>query len=179
MIYFFPSVGTVLILLACLGGCFSIHVEVQRANVVSGRKHVASKRIRGAPSGMSRGAKIIDGDTSGADISGKTFDLPSTPEVHEVQEALKSSSLDLKAVVKDPLPDALNIADTVVSSIERKDAGKQPVEENHVGANPSIAESSGAVQANEGTLGNHCSEHQKDAPRQSLMARSSTLVLLR
>ncbi|XP_027151822.1 uncharacterized protein LOC113751871 isoform X1 [Coffea eugenioides] len=156
------------------GGCFSIHVEVQRANVVSGRKHVASKGIRGAPSGMSRGAKIIDGDTSGADISGKTFDLPSTPEVHEVQEALKSSSLDLKAVVKDPLPDALNIADTVVSSIERKDAGKQPVEENHVGANPSIAESSGAVQANEGTLGNHCSEHQKDAPRQSLMARSST-----
>lgn len=159
---------------ASRGGCFSAHVEVQRANVVSRRKHVASKRIRGAPSGTSRGAKIIDADASGADVSGKMSDLPSTPEVREVQEALKSSSLDLKAVVKDPLPDALNIADTVVSSIERKDTGKQPVEENHVGGNPSIAESSGAVQANEGTLGNRCCEHQKDAPRQSLMARSST-----
>lgn len=159
---------------ASRGGCFSAHVEVQRANVVSRRKHAASKRIRGAPSGTSRGAKIIDADASGADVSGKMSDLPSTPEVREVQEALKSSSLDLKAVVKDPLPDALNIADTVVSSIERKDTGKQPVEENHVGGNPSIAESSGAVQANEGTLGNRCCEHQKDAPRQSLMARSST-----
>ncbi|KAL3517958.1 hypothetical protein ACH5RR_020547 [Cinchona calisaya] len=150
-----------------------VNVEMRKVNVISRRKQIP-KRFRAAFSGTSRGAKITDIDTSGAGSSCKMFNLPSTLQVNEVQEALKSSSLELKAVVEDPLPDALNLAEKVLSSIARKDTGMKPVEENRVGVNPSVSESSGAVQANGGTLGNPCGENQKDAPRPSLMAQNST-----
>ncbi|KAL3530975.1 hypothetical protein ACH5RR_010297 [Cinchona calisaya] len=153
-------------------------INRDKENVIVRRKHIASKRTRAALSGTSRGAKITDTDASGADLSSKINNLPSTPEVNEVQEALKSSSLELKAVVKDPLPEALHLAETKLSSIARKDTSNKPVKENCAGANPSVAESSGTVQANGGTLDNHNSEHQKDAPKPSLMARNGTACTL-
>ena len=54
--------------------------------------------------GTHRGAKIVDPFETNA------YDHLSTPEVNKVREALKTSSFELHAVVKDPLEKALRIA---------------------------------------------------------------------
>ena len=50
--------------------------------------------------------------------------MPS-PEVKEVRESLKSSLFELQALVKDPLPDALHISETVISELTIKDKNQE------------------------------------------------------
>ncbi|KAL4558443.1 hypothetical protein LXL04_036643 [Taraxacum kok-saghyz] len=57
--------------------------------------------------GTHRGAKIID------PMETHAYDSIPTPEVKKVQEALQISSFELHAAVKDPLPEALLIAESL------------------------------------------------------------------
>lgn len=58
--------------------------------------------------------------------------LPST-EVNKVRESLKSSSMELKALVKDPLPDALHTSEVVRSKLATNDINLGPPIENQSG----------------------------------------------
>uniref|UniRef100_A0A2P2IPK3 Uncharacterized protein LOC105629849 n=1 Tax=Rhizophora mucronata TaxID=61149 RepID=A0A2P2IPK3_RHIMU len=65
-------------------------------------------------------AKIADFEELDLDTSLNKYDILPSPEVNKVQESLKSSCMDLQAVVKDPLPDALHLAETLTTQISRK-----------------------------------------------------------
>ncbi|GAA0140959.1 hypothetical protein LIER_02209 [Lithospermum erythrorhizon] len=88
--------------------------DTGKRNSLPRRKHVARKRSRLVSSGYSRGSKIVNFDDS---CAGPSFHdhlpLPGTPEVEKVQDSLESSRLELRAVVKDPLPEALRLAESV------------------------------------------------------------------
>lgn len=54
--------------------------------------------------------------------------MHATPEVERVQEALKSSSMELQAAVRDPLPDALQTAQALCSTVATNNrSSKSPV----------------------------------------------------
>lgn len=64
-------------------------------------KHVVSRRRRGA--------RLVDP----LETSQDRYDHIPSPEVSKVQEALESSTFELHAVVTDPLPDALRLAESL------------------------------------------------------------------
>jgi len=59
--------------------------------------------------------------------------MHATPEVERVQEALKSSSMELHAAVRDPLPDALQTAQTLCSTVATNDKSSKPPGVNQTG----------------------------------------------
>ena len=63
-----------------------------------------------------RGVKINYTEDTKASTSGRNYDRLPTHKVDKVQEALKPSSLELRALVKDPLPEALQLAEVVLSA---------------------------------------------------------------
>ncbi|CAK9141243.1 unnamed protein product [Ilex paraguariensis] len=153
--------------------------ETHKANVLPRQKHVANKRHRGTTSGTLRGAKIADTEDGGVRTSCKKYDIPLSPAINKVQEALASSSLELQAVVKDPLPDALHLAETIIASMAREDREHEPAMKNHnkVDAkepNSCVDNSAAAGRANDANLDNQCCSHQNNAPKLSLMARNNT-----
>ena len=119
--------------------------------------------------------------------SGSKHDCLSTPEVDKVQEALKSSSLELQALVKDPLPEALQLAAAVLADMAKKAVIHEPLTKdqgitNEDAPNPSVHENLGGNQTNQAD-GNQTNEadleHQRttdrnNVPRPSLMARNSS-----
>ncbi|PSR95017.1 Telomeric repeat-binding factor like [Actinidia chinensis var. chinensis] len=152
--------------------------EMQRGVVLPVRKHVAVKRSRGATAGTSRGFKISNTEEMDARKSSNTYDCLPTPEINKVQEALRTSSLELQAVVKDPLPDALQLADNVISSMGGKNMIQEPsVGQGRVNApDPSVGTSAEAALANESNHENQCCGPQNNVPKASLMARNSTAI---
>ncbi|KAL8526981.1 hypothetical protein ACS0TY_016012 [Phlomoides rotata] len=135
-------------------------------------KHLGLRCSRGLASGNSRGTKIVDPDETTNVPSPKKYKLPSSPEVRKARESLETSSLNLQAVVKDPLPDALNIAQAIASEA-RNNEPQQPAEEarNNEPKQPEPAEdnhasAAGVAQAPVGNTSN--------APKPSLMERNST-----
>lgn len=114
--------------------CSFVHVgisfvaEVHKRNVVLRSKNITTlrKRLRGP-------ARISDVELSDTetDVSNKINEhsVP-TPDVGKVQEALKSSSLELKKVVTDPLPEAVQVAKNVVSELAHKDVNHERSSEN-------------------------------------------------
>lgn len=116
-------------------------------------------------SGTFRGAEVVDSDCLVVQPLHCKYDLPPTPEVIRVQEALESSRLDLQANVKDPLPDALRHAE-VISGKARGSTDHEPVQENQVRPNPSAVNGAGVVRTEGGNPSN--------GPRPSLMERNST-----
>ncbi|EEF43704.1 uncharacterized protein LOC8275316 isoform X2 [Ricinus communis] len=67
-----------------------------------------------------------------------------TPEVTKVKEALKSSSLELKALVEDPLPNALHLSEALIAEEKRKALAKETAVKTWSGKgvdvpNPSIS----------------------------------------
>ena len=136
------------------------------------RKHVAVKRSRGATAGTSNTEEMD------ARKSSNTYDCLPTPEINKVQEALRTSSLELQAVVKDPLPDALQLADNVISSMGGKNMIQEPsVGQGRVNApDPSVGTSAEAALANESNHENQCCGPQNNVPKASLMARNSTAI---
>ncbi|XP_042508302.1 uncharacterized protein LOC122084263 [Macadamia integrifolia] len=117
-------------------------------------------------------------EKTGDGITGNIYDFLPSPEVNRIQEALKSSSMELQALVKDPLPDALDFASRVVSDIGNKKKDIVPSEENQnvmdLEPNCSVHERDGAVEANENVCGDSHAGHQNDVERSSLMERNST-----
>ncbi|KAA8543658.1 hypothetical protein F0562_021596 [Nyssa sinensis] len=143
--------------------------ELQKGNVLPKRKHV----------GTLREVNIYDVEELDIGTSNNKYDWPPTPEVSKVQEALKSSYLELQAVVKDPLPDAFQLADTIISDMGRGNMNREPSVEVQTrvdvdAANPSVDKSDEAVLANEGNLENQCCRQQNKVPKLSLMERNST-----
>ncbi|GFZ13408.1 hypothetical protein Acr_23g0017930 [Actinidia rufa] len=151
---------------------------MQRGVVLPVRKHVAIKRSRGVTAGTSRGFKISNTEEMDARKSSNNYDCLPTPEINKVQEALRTSSLELQAVVKDPLPDALQLADNVISSMGGENMIKEPsVGQGRVNApDPSVGTSAEAALANESNHDNQCCGPQNNVPKASLMARNSTAI---
>lgn len=94
------------------------------------KQHVARKHTKAPLVGTSIGAKIADRDDLRGEASHKHYDLPASPEVNKAQEALQTSFMELRAVVKDPLPDAMHYAAAIMCEMSRGNMGGQPIQEN-------------------------------------------------
>ncbi|GMH13058.1 hypothetical protein Nepgr_014899 [Nepenthes gracilis] len=100
-------------------------------NIQLRHKHVAphGRRFKSVAS-RSRGAKVSDADEVDKDIRmDKNNHLPS-PEADKVQGALKSTSMELHKAVKDPLPEALHLSETMAAGIGRDDTDSETAAEN-------------------------------------------------
>ncbi|XP_044489362.1 uncharacterized protein LOC123213822 [Mangifera indica] len=145
----------------------------QGGNVLQKCKHIAlHRRIRGP-------IKISENEELDTDASCEKHGTMPTPEVSRVQEALKFSTLELQAMVTDPLPDALLRAEAVVSDMAREKENHEPSVEkqNNVDKdemNPSMNTSAEPVLANKDNHRNQSCSHQNNAPKPSLMERNST-----
>lgn len=133
-----------------------IFAETNRGKIKLREKHLVSRRSRGLPSRHSRGARIVDPDETRNERLYREYKVPSSAEVLKARKALESSLLDLKAVVKDPLPDALKLAEEIEEA--RNNNHQLPAEDNHASA--------GVAQAPVRSTSN--------VPRSSLMERNST-----
>ncbi|CAL5386295.1 unnamed protein product [Camellia sinensis] len=150
--------------------------EMQRDVVQRRRKQVANKR--GAIAGTSRVVKITDTEELDTRTSSKNYDCLPAREINKVQEALRISSLELQAVAKDPLPDALHLAENLISSMGRENMNQETsARQNGLdleAANPFLGKSAEAALANEGNLDSQCCRNQNNVPKPSLMAWNST-----
>ena len=122
------------------------------------------------------GVRIVEEEDTDA-LRSKYDSLP-TPEVNRIKEALKSSSLELQAVVKDPHLDALHSTESIMSDMVKKDKTHEPSVENQNGKdinalNPSV-DKSVAPQATNSGCGNQSCIPQSNSTRPSLMERNST-----
>ncbi|XP_057952442.1 uncharacterized protein LOC131146705 [Malania oleifera] len=142
-------------------GTSDVDKESHMRDELSKRKRVTSggRCTRRALSGKSRGIKINDTEELGAETLPEKYDCLSSAEVSRMQAALKSSSLDLQAVVKDPLPDAVNFANTIAHEMARKRLNQVPLLENQHKSNADalahvVDASVKAVQLSEGSSGN-------------------------
>ncbi|OVA17274.1 SANT/Myb domain [Macleaya cordata] len=100
------------------------------------------------------------------------YAIIATPEVRKVQEALKLSTLDLQAVVKDPLPDALHLAATISASMAREETNNSVENQNVVDKGacvPSVDEGVKVVDTDEANTRN-----PSTVSRPSLMVRNCT-----
>lgn len=147
--------------------------EAHREKAVLRSKRVGlHKRTRGP-------IRISDIEDSETDASPNRFNSIPTPEVNKTQEALKSSSLELQAAVTDPLPEAVQVAGTVVSELTTKNVAHEHALENQRrteadAANLSTDKSTEPVQSRDANLGNPSCSYQTNVPRPSLMERNST-----
>ena len=122
------------------------------------------------------GVRIVEEEDTDA-LRSKYDSLP-TPEINRIKEALKSSSLELQAVVKDPHLDALHSTESIMSDMVKKDKTHEPSVENQNGKdinalNPSV-DKSVAPQATNSGCGNQSCIPQSNSTRPSLMERNST-----
>ncbi|XP_077224446.1 uncharacterized protein LOC143857822 [Tasmannia lanceolata] len=62
---------------------------------------------------------------------GNKYHLLSTPSVNKVREDLKSSFINLQAVVEDPLPDSLKMAERILSDMPIGNINQEGPEVNH------------------------------------------------
>lgn len=152
--------------------------EMHKGRVSHRGKHVAIRRPRKPVSNTFRGVKIVDTEELVREPSSDRYRCVPTPEANRIQEALESSSLELKAVVNDPLPDALRLAETVISDMARENIVHEPVvgNQNRLDdcARSSFADRrTDALQADDENLGNGCTE-KNNGPKPSLMERNST-----
>ncbi|XP_075088840.1 uncharacterized protein LOC107787332 isoform X1 [Nicotiana tabacum] len=154
--------------------CSNHDKEASKRNALRRRKHVAFKRTRGtAPAGVCKGVKIADSAEPGVEASRVQEDLLHTPKIDIAQEALKLSSLELRAGVKDPLPEALELAEALMS-LGRDSSAQQPAENENGRAPHLVVDSNGVVQANGGNEDDQLIGLQNAAPKPSIMARNST-----
>ncbi|KAK9232903.1 hypothetical protein WN943_023151 [Citrus x changshan-huyou] len=97
---------------AVVVNCSVRFLGIQKEYVQPKCKHIVSHRC-------TRG-EIIDIKGLSSYEPCSEYDILPTPEVDKVQETFKSSSLELLAIIMDPLPDVLLWAEVVVSDMARK-----------------------------------------------------------
>ncbi|RZB80976.1 uncharacterized protein LOC114377338 [Glycine soja] len=128
-----------------------------------------------------RGVEISSPKEVKATKSWSKHDPVPSAEVKKVRESLKSSSLELRALVKDPLPHALHISDVVRSKLATSDTKTEPLIENqHEDVevqDPDVCQSIVPFQPNDVNLGKksfvHCSNiHQPYLMEQNISART-------
>lgn len=131
-------------------------------------KQVAFHKRRRGP------VRITDVEDSETEAPESGYNLIPTPEVNRVQEALKSSALELRAVVTDPLPEALQVAETIVSDLTNKN---RPLESQKGAegdeANPSVEKNTEPLHSNEADLGYPSTSHQNNVPQASKSQRGA------
>lgn len=133
---------------------------------------------------------IMDSEKVGVDIPTYKYDNLPTPEVNRAKEALKSSSMELKALLNDPLPNALNFSESLMP--ERQALNKEILVEDQVGKrvdvpnpsvdvvvpveipNPSVTQAIEPIQTMKNSAGIPIYNHQNVAPKRSLMEYNST-----
>ncbi|GAU18646.1 hypothetical protein TSUD_124790 [Trifolium subterraneum] len=111
-----------------VGGCDSSKgdKEIRKDNLQRKRKHSAIRTHH-------KGVRISGAEEAKTtNLSCKCESL-SSGEVKKVRESLKSSSMELKAMVKDPLPDALQASEVVRSKLASKDINHRSPIENQSG----------------------------------------------
>ena len=123
------------------------------------------------------GAEEVDPEKSWSKYK---YDPVPSPEVKKARESLKSSSSELRALVKDPLPDALDISEAVRSKLASKDANREPSIEDQSGdvdvPNSNACRSIVLYQPKDANLGNKSSVHRckVQVQRPNLMERKRT-----
>lgn len=125
--------------------------DIHKGNVQCRRKPSTVKQHKKFNCRTTRGVKIVDNDDPSSVFSHNKYGCLSPAEVTKLQEELRTSTSSLGAVVKDPLPDALNMAKNVVSNTDS--------------VNGSIKKSN---------VGNKGSHLQTNATTASLMERNNT-----
>ncbi|KAK6943493.1 SANT/Myb domain [Dillenia turbinata] len=140
--------------------------ETQKRNRMK-RKHVAGH----ARHRCIRRVEIGGSKNSDSEEEPNQFDTLPTPAVNKAQEALKTSSMELQAAVKDPLPDALRMAERL--ALERPSV-ENPNRGNESTGNTSAEKSLDGNPANESNLENQESRRQSDVHKCNLMERNST-----
>ncbi|KAE9598896.1 putative transcription factor MYB-HB-like family [Lupinus albus] len=88
--------------------------EIQKGNLQHRFKHTVLHRCH-------KGVKLSGIEEVEPAKSWSKCDAVPSAEVKKVRESLKSSSLELQALVKDPLPDALQLSEVVRSNLAGKD----------------------------------------------------------
>ena len=161
--------------------CIFLYVEISFVTEIHGTKVVVVPSKHVAPHRRHRGpVRISDIEDLDEDMSSRKCGSLSTPEVIKVQKALESSSLELQMVVTDPLTEAVQVADTVISDLATKNVihqrhlGNQSVGEAGAVNNISVEKSTEALRSRDENLGNPSCSHQNNVPRPSLMDRNST-----
>ncbi|XP_061356953.1 uncharacterized protein LOC133301342 isoform X2 [Gastrolobium bilobum] len=136
---------------------------IHKCNLQLKRKHSALRACR-------RGVKI-----SGAEEVEPLKSWVPSPEVEKVRESLKSSSLELRALVKDPLPDAMHTSEIVRSKLATKDV---PPIENLRGdidvPDSDVCKSIVPFQPDNANLAKKSSVHCGNVNRPNIMKRTST-----
>ncbi|KAK4773321.1 hypothetical protein SAY87_028340 [Trapa incisa] len=117
------------------------------------------------------GIKITCGGELGRETSHSRYDILPTPLVDKVQDALRSSASELQATVQDPLPEAIQVADSLVTD------GAEATQKNPEPLPPEAGEEARAPHLS-GTNAAPANSHQNVLPRRSLMERHSSAQAL-
>nr|QSD99797.1 MYB family transcription factor [Melilotus albus] len=98
------------------------------------RKHNGQlKRKHSALATCHRGVKISGAEEVMPINFSSKYEVLRSAEVNKLRESLKSSSMELKALVKDPLPDALHTSEAVRSKLATKDINHGPASDEQSG----------------------------------------------
>ncbi|KAJ9565086.1 hypothetical protein OSB04_001052 [Centaurea solstitialis] len=146
--------------------------EASREHVPPRHKHVATRCPRGSGRETHRGAKIVDP----METFCNRYDSIPTPRVNEAHKALETSSFELRAVVQDPLLDALRLAESFKTSTSGENMGQDHVVGNsnrlHVDAPSSSNDRN--CKAPEANGDDGICRDQNKRSKASLMERNST-----
>ncbi|XP_014489681.1 uncharacterized protein LOC106752502 isoform X1 [Vigna radiata var. radiata] len=142
---------------------------IQKRNLRVKHKHSALRACH-------RGVKINGSEEVESAKSLSKHDSVPSSEVKKVRESLKSSSYDLRALVKDPLPDALHLSEAVRSKLANSDTNiEPPIEKQSPDVDvpdPNVCQSIVLFQSNDANLGKESSVHSSDLHQPNLMERN-------
>lgn len=146
-----------------------VSIAIQKRNPQLKHKHSLLRTC-------DRGIKISSPEEVEEAKSGSKQDPVPSAQVRKVRESLKSSSLELRALVKDPLPDALHTSEVVRSKLARRDTNiESPNQNEDVDVqNPNVCKTIVLFQHNDANPGNKSSVHCSNVDQPKLMERNRT-----
>ncbi|TKY45743.1 Telomeric repeat-binding factor 1 [Spatholobus suberectus] len=155
-----------------VGGC---DLPPQRDKVAIQKRNPQLKLKLSALRTCNRGVKISGPEEVEPAKSWSKHDPVPSAEVRKVRESLKSSSLELRALIKDPLPDALHTSEVVRSKLATRDTNIEPSIENQREdvdvPDPNVCKSIVLFQPNDANLGKKSSVHCSNVHQPCLMER--------
>jgi len=167
------SINAILLLFHCYLHFFTFvfPIVIQKRNLRVKHKHSTIRACH-------KGVKINNSGELESAKSGSKHDSVRSSEVRKVRESLKSSSYDLRALVNDPLPDALHLSEVVRSKLATSDTNIEPPIENQSPdvdvPDPNVCRSIVLFQSNDANLGKKSSVHCSDMHQPNLMERNRT-----
>ncbi|RDY07523.1 hypothetical protein CR513_08353, partial [Mucuna pruriens] len=157
-----------------VGGCASPlqrDKAIQKQNPQLRHKHSALRTCN-------RGVKISGPEDVELAKSWSKHGPVASAEVSKVQESLRSSSLELRALIKDPLPDALHTSDVVRSKFARDTNIEPPIENQSDDVDVpelDVCKSIVLFKPNDANLVKKSSVHCSDVHQPSLMERKRSV----